>query len=307
MKLPSRMKVLIGTSTFAELDPSPMEKLVRAGFEVINNPFGRKLTKKELIELLIGVKGLIAGLETLDGEIMSKSELKVISRCGSGMSNIDMKAANKYGIKIFSTPFAPTTAVAELTVGAIISLLRMIPLMDKDMHEGKWSKKIGTQLEGKTVLIIGFGRIGRKVASLLKPFNIRLLVVDTKIHNKEIDGIEVLSLDKALSESDIITLHASGEQEIIGKNEFRLIKKGAFILNAARGQLIDEKSLIDALEDGKVKGAWLDTFGIEPYTGPLTKYSQIILTPHIGSYTSECRKSMEIEAVNNLLSAFKEL
>ena len=119
------------------------------------------------------VKGLIAGLETLDAEVMSKSELKVISRCGSGMSNVDIEAAGQYGIKVCSTPNGPTSAVAELTLGAMINLLRMISLMDRDMHEGRWTKKIGMQLEGKTVVIIGLGRSGRKVVSLLKPFNVR--------------------------------------------------------------------------------------------------------------------------------------
>lgn len=299
------IKVLLGTSTFAELDSSPMEKLVSAGFEVINNPFRRKLTKQELISLLPGVKGLIAGLETLDEEVMSISELKVISRCGSGISNIDMEAARKKGIKVFFTPYGPTTAVAELTVGAMLNLLRMVSFMDRDMHEGKWTKKVGAQLEGKTILILGFGRIGRKVALLLQPFNVRLLVVDPCI-NETMNGVEVLSLDKALSQADIITIHSSGEHEIIGDNEFRIIKDGAFLLNAARGGLINEGALVNALESGKVAGAWLDTFGVEPYTGALRKYPHVILTPHIGSYTQECRKSMEMEAVDNLISGFGE-
>lgn len=306
MKLSIGARVLLGPSSFASMDSSPVKKLVSAGFEIINNPYGRKLTKQELIELLHGVKCLIAGLETLDEEVMSKSELKVISRCGSGMSNVDLEAAKKLDIKVFSTPYGPTAAVAELTLGAMIALLRMLSLMDREMHNGKWTKKIGMQLEGKTVLIIGFGRIGRKVAELLKPFNVRLLVVDQDIREK-ISGVEILSLNKALSEADIITLHASGEQQIIGDNEFKLIKEGAFLLNAARGQLVNEESLINALESGKIAGVWLDTFSMEPYTGPLCKYPQVVLTPHIGSYTVECRKSMEMEAVDNLLSAFKNI
>jgi D-3-phosphoglycerate dehydrogenase len=305
MKSLKDVKILLGPSTFAAQDQSPIERLSESGCEIIQNPFGRKLTRQELIELLPGVKGLIAGLEILDEDVMRKSELKVISRCGSGLSNVDMDAAARLGIKVFSTPYGPTSAVAELTLGVMLNLLRMVPFMDREVHEGRWTKKTGTQLEGKTVVIIGYGRIGRKVASLLKPFNVKLIVVDPFIREKT-DGIEILPLDKALSKADIISIHSSGEQQIIGDDEFRLIKKGAFLLNAARGGLINESSLIQAIENGIIAGAWIDTFREEPYSGPLIKYSQVVLTPHVGSYTLECRRSMEMESVNNLLEALKE-
>lgn len=295
-------KTLIGPSSFAALNPAPMDMLIKAGFEVVNNPFGRKLTKQELIELLPGVTGLIAGLEPLDREVMSKSKLKVISRCGSGLSNIDLEAAEELGIKVCSTPHGPTSAVAELTLGALLSLLRMIPLMDRDIHEGRWNKKIGTQLEGKTIVIIGFGRIGRRLAELLAPFKTRILVVDPFLQDFKED-LPVLTLEEALPQADIVTLHLSGETRIIAEKEFNLIKRGAFLLNAARGDLIDEDALIRSLQEGKIQGAWIDTFNQEPYSGPLTKFEQVILTPHIGSYTIECRRSMETEAVENLLSA----
>ena len=301
----TKHKILIGPSSFAALDTAPIEKLIKTGFEVINNPFGRKLTKQELMELLHGVKGVIAGLETLDDEVLCKSELKVISRCGSGLSNVDMVSAKKMRIKVFNTPYGPTTAVAELTIGAMINLLRMVSLMDRSMREGKWKKKIGVQLEGKTIVILGFGRIGRKVASLLKSFHVKIVAVDPVLRG-DVDGVEVSSLNKAFAKADIITIHSSGEKQIIGEKEFEFIKDGAFLLNVSRGGVINETSLIHALEKGKIAGAWLDTFSTEPYTGPLINYSQVILTPHVGSYTLECRKSMEMESVDNLISGFKE-
>ncbi len=299
-----KRKVFIGPSTFAALDSAPMDLLIKAGFEVVNNPFGRKLTKKELVELLPGIAGLIAGLEPLNLEVLEKSNLKVISRCGSGMSNVDIDAAKQLGIKVFSTPFGPTSAVAELTLGALLSLLRMIPQMDRDLHEGRWNKKIGTQIEGKTVVIIGFGRIGRRVAELLAPFKTRILVVDPFLQDFT-ENLPVLTLEEALPQADIVTLHSSGESIIIGENEFNLMKSGAFILNAARGDLIDEDALVKSLEEGKIQGAWIDTFSREPYSGPLTEFEQVILTPHIGSYSIECRRSMEMESVQNLINGFK--
>lgn len=301
----NKKKILIGPSSFAELDKTPLELMLSAGYVVVDNPYKRKLAKEELVELLKeNVIGLIAGLEPLDREVLQKSNLKVISRVGSGMSNVDMKAAKELDIAVLNTPYGPTTAVAELTIGAMLSLIRMISLMDKNLHKGKWTKKIGTQLEGKTVVIVGYGRIGKKVASLLLSFNVNLLVVDPFIQ-EPIDGIPVMPLEEALPKADIITLHSSGEDCILGEREFRIIKPGAFVLNAARGGLIDEDALIFALEDGRIRGAWLDSFSQEPYAGPLAKYQQVILTPHVGSYTRECRKGMEMEAVQNLIKAFK--
>ena len=305
MKILHGTKVLLGPSTFAELDYSPLKRLASAGFSVVENHFKRKLTKAELIDLLTeDVEGLIAGLEPLDHEVMRKSNLRVISRCGSGMSNVDVDAAKGLGIKVCSTPDGPTTAVAELTIGSMISLLRMIPLMDHSLRQGSWNKMIGTQLDGKTVAIIGFGRIGRRVAELLSAFNTRILVIDPFLNEADIE-FPVLKLEDALPQADIVTLHASGETTIISKEEFGLIKPGAFLLNAARGALVDENELIKALEAEKIKGVWIDTFSREPYVGPLSGFRQVILTPHVGSYTFECRRAMEMESVENLINAFK--
>jgi len=305
VKLLKGRKILIGPSSFSAINKAPMEHLKAAGCEIIDNPFKRKLTKPELLSLLEGgVSGLIAGLEQLDSEVLKKSKLKVISRCGSGLSNVDLSAASELGIKVCTTPYGPTQAVAELTLGAMINLLRMISKANNALHEGRWAKQIGTEISGKTVAVIGFGRIGRKVALLLRPFNVKLLAVDPAYPRGNTEGVKMVSLDEALRKADIITIHAAGESQIIGKREFELIKNGTFLLNAARGGLVDEGSLIRALEEGKIKGVWLDTFNSEPYSGSLQKYPQAILTPHMGSYTVECRKAMEMQAVNNLIDAF---
>lgn len=299
-------KILLGPSSFGAVSSEPLDLLVSTGAEIVDNPYKRKLSKEELIELLgQGITGIIAGLETLDKEVMSGSVLKVISRCGSGMSNVDVTVAKDQGIAVYWTPDAPVSSVAELCLGAMLSLLRMVPMMDNDLHNGKWTKKIGGLLEGKTVAIIGFGRIGRHLYNLMEPFKVRVLAVDPCIKEK-FEDVRVVSLEDALQEADIVSVHASGEARILGENEFRIIKKGVFILNAARGSLIDEKALICALDDGRVSGAWLDVFEKEPYSGGLIKYPQVILTPHVGSYTRECRVRMETEAVENLIKGFKD-
>lgn len=298
-------KILISPSSFAAIDPAPLENLQMAGFEIVDNPFKRKLAKPELLKLLTpNVIGLIAGVETLDRDVLVKSHLRVISRVGSGVSNIDLTAAKELGIQVCSTPDGPTTAVAELTVGSLLSMLRLIPQMNQALHAGTWMKQVGIQLEGKTVAVIGFGRIGRRVAELLSSFRVKILAVDPFIQQDDAgDTFVRVSLENALPLADIISLHSSGEECILGAHQFSLMKKGVFLLNAGRGNLISEKALEANLESGKVAGAWLDTFTEEPYRGPLLKFPQVILTPHVGSYTSECRSKMESAAVENLLQA----
>lgn len=301
-----RKKVLLGPSIFASTNKMPLEKLQAAGFEVLDNPYKRKLTQDELLNLLPEVSGLIAGLEKLDRFVLEKSELKVISRCGSGTSNVDLSAAAELGIKVFNTPDAPVESVAELTIGALICLVRFVAQMNNSCHEGKWEKKIGLELKQSTVGIIGFGKIGRRLAQLLEPFGARIIAADPFL-KKAAGKVEIMPLEQLLTKANIISLHASGEDAIIGKKEFSLMKNGVFLLNCARGGLIDEAQLIQALDSGKIAGAWLDCFPEEPYKGKLTLYPQVILTPHIGSYTKDCRNRMEMEAVDNLLSGFNAL
>ncbi|KHE94094.1 MAG: hypothetical protein K8F52_13395 [Candidatus Scalindua rubra] len=299
-----KRRILIGPSTFAALDSSPMDKLIDEGFEVVDNPFGRKLTIKELVDFLPGLIGLIAGLEDLNRGVLEQSELKVISRCGSGLSNVDLKTAVKLGIKVFSTPDAPTTSVAELTLGLLLSMMRQLYKMNMSMHQRKWDKQIGTQLKGKVVAIIGFGRIGRKVGQLLMAFESDVVAVEPELSG-EVDGTQILNMDDALKKADIIILHCSGSGVLLGEREFGMMKKGVYLINIARGHLIDEISLTHALDSGHVAGACLDTFVEEPYSGHLCDYEQVILTPHIGSYTQECRRQMEMESVENLIKGLK--
>lgn len=301
-----KIRVLIGPSTFGSADQGPIKKLSEAGFEIIKNSFGRKFTKKELIDNLPGVSGLIAGLENLDSEVLKSSGLKVISRCGSGVENIDFKTARDLGIKVYSTPDAPTVAVAELTVGAMLTLLRHVTQLDRDMHKGKWAKEQGLQLSGKTVVIIGFGRIGSRVARLLRAFDVNIIAVDPHIdrNTANTEHVEYAALTDALPRADIITIHASGNSEILGDKEFKILKKGAFLLNSSRGAAVSESALVSALVESRIAGAWCDSFIEEPYTGALTKFENVLLTPHIGSFTKECRSMMEMEAVDNLIKGF---
>ena len=169
----TQIKVLITTSTFGE---AAIQILEKSGFEVINNPYSRKITLTEIVPLLENIQGVIAGLEQYDYDILSKSELKVISRCGSGLSNIDLDSAKKLGIAVFNTPEGPTQSVAELTVGCLLSLIRDVPRINILMHGGKWEKYNGRLLQSMKVLLIGYGRIGKVTAKILDAIGAKVLV-----------------------------------------------------------------------------------------------------------------------------------
>ena len=222
------------------------------------------------------------------------------------MENVDIPAAEKLGIRVYSTPNAPTVAVAELTIGAMICLLRRVSYMDQQMHAGGWEKHSGPQLSGKTVTIVGLGRIGLQVASYLKSFGVRLIGVDP-YRAGTLEGIPVVTMDEALAESHIISIHASGNQEILGEREFARARPNVYVLNTGRGGLINELALQKALDSGKVAGAWLDAFAEEPYRGPLRAYKRVLLTPHVGYSSDEARRQMEVESTDNLLKGLAEL
>ena len=298
--------ILIGPTTFGLNDPAPLRTLTEAGFEVRRNPVGKKMTEAELILALDGVVGIIAGLEPITAKVLAASQLKVVSRCGVGMENVDIPAAEKLGIRVYSTPNAPTVAVAELTIGAMICLLRRVSYMDQQMHAGGWEKHSGPQLSGKTVTIVGLGRIGLQVASYLKSFGVRLIGVDP-YRAGTLEGIPVVTMDEALAESHIISIHASGNQEILGEREFARARPNVYVLNTGRGGLINELALQKALDSGKVAGAWLDAFAEEPYRGPLRAYKRVLLTPHVGYSSDEARRQMEVESTDNLLKGLAEL
>jgi len=300
------MKVLITTSSFAAYSTEPLDQLIHQGYEAILNPFRTKITKEQAIQLYKeDVDGVIAGTEIIDKEILASARrLKVISRCGSGVDNIDIAFAKKKGIKVFTTPDAPTNAAAELTVGLILSLLRWIPSISREMHNGSWNKKMGGLLQSKNIGIVGFGRIGKQTAKLLKSFDVKILYCDPVVDVKGLNNFRKVSLCELLSSSDIVSLHLSYSEEnhkLISQKEFSLMKEGAFLVNISRGGIVDEQALYDVLKSGHLAGAALDVFENEPYNGVLKELNNVILTPHIGSYAKESRIEMEIEAVRNLL------
>lgn len=300
------MRVAIGPSSFGDASKEPIEMLERHGIEIVPNPYGRRLTEEEIIRHLEGIDGLIAGLEPLNQRVLdaSKNSLKAIARVGIGMNNVDIPYAESLGIKVSNTPDGPTESVAEMTLTALLSLIRMVPQTNQKLHTGKWEKYIGRSLQGLNIGIIGYGRIGKRFRKYLECFPCRVYIFDPYLgENADLNegDIRCDTLDQLLKNADVISFHAAGAQEIIGAEEIGKMKDGVIILNCARGELISEEALIAGLDSGKIQGLWLDAFWQEPYTGKLTQYDNVLLTPHVGTYTQQCRKSMEVTAVNNIL------
>jgi D-3-phosphoglycerate dehydrogenase len=301
--------IAISTSSFGRHDSRPLDRLRNAGFEVRLNPHGRRLERPETATLLDGIVGLIAGTETLDREILTAaSELRAIARCGSGLDNLDRKAAAALGIALRSTPEPPAEAVAEMTLGGILNLLRHLSAADRDLRQGTWRKPMGNLLRGRTIGLVGLGRVGKRLVELLTPFACPILASDPVPDDWFADhhGIRYLELDRLLAQADVVSLHLTppaGSGCLLDGERLARLKPGAILINTARGGLVDEAALYDLLTTDKLAGAYLDVFADEPYDGPLRELPQVLLSPHIGSYAIESRVRMEDEAAELLLEA----
>ena len=306
MKEEDTHSILITTSSFGNNAPHLFKILQKKGFQVVLNPFGRKLTEEELKELLNQHRpiGLLAGTEPVTDSVLkdAREYLKVVSRVGVGWDNVDKQTAGTLGIQVFRTAVVLNQAVAELTLGLILSALRAIPLQDRQIRDGVWQKRMGRLLQGKVVGVVGFGSIGQCVGKLISAFDATVLYCDPVSTN--VSWAKPVSMHDLLAQSDIVTIHADAQHQILGEEELNhFCKPGVIIVNTSRGGLVNEKTLYEALISGHVSFACLDVFDQEPYSGPLTQLENVILTPHIGSYAMEARIRMEEMAVENLLKA----
>ena len=299
------MKVLISTSSFGKADNMPLN-MCQSKCEVILNPDGRKLTTEEFVELTAKVDAVIAGVENITREaLMKRPNIKVISRCGVGMDNVDQIACRELGVKLYNTPEAPVGSVAELTVTVMLDILKNVSNMNAALKSGIWNKMTGFMMKGKRIGIIGFGRIGRRVAELLQCFGTEIAYTD--VCNQENEYV-YMKKKELLAWADIVTVHASDCEEgnyIIGAEDIQKMKATSFLVNTSRGRFIDEEALYEALKTKRIRGAALDVYAQEPYQGKLCELENVILTPHISSSAAEGRAVMEIEAVKNLFKGLE--
>ena len=305
------MKILTSPSSFGQVGNEPFALLAKNGYEAINNPYGRKLTEDEVIELAKDCIGIVAGVEPLTARVMDAlPNLKVISRVGIGMDSVDLEYAKQKGIIVKNTPDGPTRAVAELTLGMTLSLLRRIPQADASLKNKVWKKQTGNLILDKKIGVIGLGRIGRLVSQLFRGIGNPVIGFDPFADQAwaTSNGVELADFETVLKLADIITLHVPGNADkspVIAAKELELMKPTAQLINISRGGIVDEDALYTALSTGKLAAAAIDVFVDEPYSGPLTGLDNVILTPHIGSYAEEGKLLMEIEAVKNLIAELK--
>jgi D-3-phosphoglycerate dehydrogenase len=296
-------KVLITTVPFGEKNRLPVEQLDAAGVEYLINPLGRKLAEEELAEMITDYDVLIAGTEDITDFVMSKAnKLKLISRVGIGLDNVDLLAAERRGIKVSYTPDAPAPAVAELTIGFMLALLRSVHISNAQMHRGEWQRHFGRRIPEVTIGIIGTGRIGGRVLRRLQAFGSPRILVNDIRPDKNIAPelkLEWVGKQEIYRQADLISLHVpltKQTKNMISHDELMMMKLDAMIINTSRGGIINEANLGAVLNAGHLSGAAIDVFDQEPYSGDLSKIDRCLLTSHMGSMSIDCRTRMEIEA-----------
>jgi D-3-phosphoglycerate dehydrogenase / 2-oxoglutarate reductase len=296
-------KVLITTVPFADKTRRPIELLERAGIEYLINPIGRKLKEEELAMMISDFDVLIAGTEPITKKVMSAaSNLKLISRVGIGLDNVDLMEAERRRIQVSYTPDAPAPAVAELTIGLMLTLLRHVHVANAQMHRGEWQRYFGRRIPEITVGIIGAGRIGGRVLRGLAAFGKpRVLANDLHPVRHVADELNIEWCDKETiyREADMISLHiplTGKTKDMICYEQLKSMKTDAIVINTSRGGIVNEHDLARVLNEGHLSGAAIDVFEQEPYKGDLIHIERCLLTSHMGSMSVDCRSKMEINA-----------
>lgn len=308
------MKVLIAD----EVDQECPSRLRAAGFDV-KEWYG--ISPDDLKKVIADYEILIVRSRTkVTKEIIDLgNKLKMIARVGVGLDTIDVKAAESRGIKVINTPQMSTVAVAELTISLMLNLIRGTYLAIDSMKKGLWAKKnfYGNELYGKTLGVVGFGRIGKAVAERVRAFGMKILVYDIFVEDNaliRLGASRASSLEDLLSQSDIVTLHVTLTPEtkhLINARTLSLMRKGSYLINTSRGEVVNTRDLLDALKSGHLAGAALDVYENEPpretWEKELISLPNVIATPHIGAQTHEAQVSGAIAVAENIINAFKPL
>lgn len=278
------------------------------------NPWGnREFTSKEMTEELIrgSYDGLIVGTKKVDNELTDRCQsLRVISRLGVGINNIDVIHFNKYGVVTTYTPFGPTDSTAEMAVSLILAGMRKLSVYDKKIRQGVWERHFDMRLMDATVGIVGFGRIGKRVASILSGFGCRILLHDIDPDHATANAMKLgfVSKRELLETCDVITLHIPLKNDTYGwlsSNELKLMKQKVTLVNTARGGIVNEQDIFDYLVQHKDSFFCVDVFEEEPYHGKLKELENVLLTPHSSTFTVGSRKQTELAAIENCLKVLR--
>jgi len=283
--------------------------LENAGMEIVWNPEGRPLKESELAELIRGADALITGIDEVTGKVLEAGAptLKIVAKYGVGYDNIDVEAATRLGIPVTVTPGAPTRSVAELAMSLMLCVARHIPQMNASVKEGGWNRITGTELGGKVLGIVGLGAIGAEVVKRAVAFDMQVIAYSRNVRQELVDryGVKYVTLPELYAQSDFISLHAPALPETIGminKDALRQMKKTAYLINTARGDLVVEEDLYEALSTGQIAGAGLDTLIHEPPLHlDLVRLPNVVTSPHVGSNTVEAGYRMARMAAEEVI------
>ena len=286
------------------------QMLTDAGFSLVCNDTGRRLNREEQKALIKDADAIIAGTETYDEEMLAGCEnLKVVTRFGVGTDNFDLNTMKKMGLEV--GVIANYNAVAEFAVTLMLGVLKNLPLQDAAVRRASWDRSATRELTAKTVGILGFGRIGRRVAELLKGFDVKLLAYDPYPNEQAAKerGVELVSFEEVLEQSDIVSLHLPYMEQthhLIDEAAISKMKEGAYLINTARGPLVDEAALSKALQSGKISGAGLDVYETEPITAenPFIALKNTVLTPHVSALTFETNYNGGIICAQSIINVF---
>ena len=306
-------RVLVTPTSYARHDPRLRVELEAAVGEVVYNTTGRPLTSAEVRDLLPGCDGYIAGLDVIDRAALATADrLKVIARYGVGVEKVDLDAARERGIRVTNTPGANASAVAELALGLILALARQIPAAAQAVRAGAWPRLGGVGLEGKTVGLLGLGAVGRQVARRLRAFDCAVIAYDPAPDTAfaRDHAVELLPQAEVVARADFLSLHLPVTAEtrgLVGAALLAQMRPSAFLVNTARGELVDDDALLAALRGGRIAGAALDCFSPEPPApdNPLLTLPQVIATPHIGAHTDSATSAMGWMAQRDCLAVLQ--
>ncbi|MBT9165411.1 MAG: Hydroxypyruvate reductase [Chloroflexi bacterium] len=307
-----RYKVLVTPRSFRSTPGEHWQRLKEAGVEVIESPSNKPLREKEMIEMVKDVDGMIVGLDEVTRHVIEQAKsLRIIAKYGAGLDNIDLETASKLGITVTYTPGVNAPSVADLALGLILALARHIVIHHTKLTEGALDRRRGREISGKTLGIIGLGGIGKEVVKRALGFDMRILAHDPYPDEDFIKdhGVELCTLERVLVESDVVSLHCPLTYEtegIIGREELKLMKEDAFLINTARKDLVDEDALYKTLRDGKIKGAAFDTFETDAdLKSPLLELENFIGSPHAGAATYESIQRMADMAAREVIRALE--
>jgi D-3-phosphoglycerate dehydrogenase len=305
-------KVLIATRSFGSSSPKPMQMLKDAGVEVLRVDANSPSVHDDILKLVPDINAIIVGLVPITGKIIEHStNLKIITMYGVGVNHIDLEAARKKGVIVTNCPGSNDQAVADLTMGLMLTVARNIPQIDRDIREGYWKKYLGGELWQKKLGLVGLGNIAKGVAHRAKGFDMQVSAYDPYASAETAGalGVSLISFEELITESDFVSLHAPLTEEtkdMFGGEQFKSMKPSSYLINTARGGLVDEQALYVALSNGEIAGAGLDVFVEEPLkNSKLVELKNVVLTAHTGTHTKESIERMGVMAVENVLRVLR--